>query len=178
MAQKEIIRADYDSIKASLDAGQSVNEVSKAFNLGNRRVALIKRSKSYTSYIGLRTAERRKRAENTPAKATDGGHELPQGEQPLDATEFVDTAPNGDTVPADKVKINGDGTKEDLRTDEELAEANLQKREAEMRRRLDEKAKARRRAHIGATIFAYSVMALAVVGVIALVWGAIYLITR
>lgn len=138
---------------------------------------MINRSKSYTSYIGLRSAARRKRAENTPAKAVDGGHELPQAEDNV-ADQFVDTAPNGDSVPADKVKINADGSKEDLRTDEELAEANLQKREAEMRRRLDEKAKARRRAHIASTVFAYTVMALAVVGVIALVWGAIYLLTR
>ena len=180
MAVKELAHADYDSIKASLANGQSINTVAKAFKLGNRRVALVAKSKSWNSYIGLRAAERRKRAENTPAKPAEGGHELPQGTEAEStaAGEFVDTAPNGDTVPHDKVKINADGSKEDLRTPTEIDEAAMQKREREMRDRMLKRAAERRRSEIFGQIFAFSVIALAVVGVITLVWGAIYLITK
>lgn len=95
MAQKELIRADYDSIKASLANGQSINTVAKAFNLGNRRVSLIAKSKSWNSYIGLRTAARRKRAENTPVKAVAGAHDLADPEAEMDA--FLDE--NGKPLP-------------------------------------------------------------------------------
>lgn len=180
MAQKELIRADYDSIKTSLANGQSINTVAKAFKLGNRRVALIAKSKSWNSYIALRAVERKKRAENTPAKAPQGGHELPQGTEAetTAAGEFVDTAPNGDTVPHDKVKINADGSKEDLRTPTEIDEAEMQKREREMRDRMAKRAAERRRSERFGQIFAFSIIGLAVVGAIALVWGAIYLLTK
>lgn len=181
MAQKELIRADYDSIKASLEKpGASINKVAKAFNLGNRRVALVAKSKSWNSYIALRAVERKKRAENTPAKAPVGGHELPQGTEAEStaAGEFADTVPNGDTVPHDKVRVNADGSKEDLRTPTEIDEAEMQKREREMRDRMAKRAAERRRADMFNKAFAYTVIGLAVVGAIALIWGAIYLITK
>lgn len=78
MAQNEITESVYAAIKKQLDSGLSVNKASGQYKLGERRLRLIRKSKSYNSYLALRRNEAKKRAQNTPAKAQPGKHELAQ----------------------------------------------------------------------------------------------------
>lgn len=164
MAQKELIRADYDSIKASLEK-DSVNTVAKAFKVGNRRVALIKKSKSWNSYIALRAVERRKRAENTPAKAVAGAHDLADPEAEMDA--FLDE--NGTPAP-----IEGEAAPEpanDPELDKLQDEISVESAIAN--------AVAAEKAQQRATLLGLAIIlggVLIVLGLI--VWGVIALITR
>lgn len=133
MAVQEIESNQYQAIRADLSESIAVSTLAKKYKLGERRVRQIRDSKSYKGYLQKRANERRKRAENTPAKAVEGESLLAQENQ-----QFMAEAPNGDSVPADKVKQTASGA-EDLRTDEELAEAKaLKRRVARQNARADE----------------------------------------
>lgn len=171
MAVKELIRADYDSIKASLDNGQSVNEVARQFNVGNRRVSLVRKSKSFNSYVQLRAVERRKRAENTPAKAVAGSSDLEQPNQQFMATP----TDSNQSLPADQVKPTAAGEL-DARTPEQKAQADEQARQAKIRTDAEERNRKYARDERNWKIAAITVVVLAIIGVLALIWGAVHLI--
>lgn len=126
MAQSELTQSEYETIKNGL-AKLSDNKASAEYHVGKRRVAMVRRSKSYAGYLQIRRNEARKAAESRPAKAVPGVSELPQ-----ENAEFLAEAPNGDSIPADKVKVTTAGN-EDLRTDEELAQAARDKKDAARR---------------------------------------------
>lgn len=80
MAINELEQASYERIKQNIENGATNELVAHEEHLGLRKVRLIRRSKSYNSYLALRRNETKKRHENTPAKPQAGKHELAQGE--------------------------------------------------------------------------------------------------
>lgn len=167
MAVIEITETEYNRIVKALKKG-SQNDVAKEFNWGNRRIAQIARSKSYKSYLAIRAAERRKRAQNTPAKAVEGSQDLQSSHDEL----MVNVG--GESVPADQAQPTQDGEQDQRPADEVAAQDAERKARADA----DARIKAYKRAQLFGNIFAYTVIGLAVLGVIAILGGIIYLIAR
>lgn len=96
MAINELEQTNYERIKQNIENGATNDIVAREEHLGLRRVRLIRRSKSYKSYLALRAAERRKQAQNTPAKAVGGAHELAHGDDLGDL--LINTGKDGEPV--------------------------------------------------------------------------------
>lgn len=160
MAAKEIDNSLYQALKADLSEGIPVSTLAPKYKLGERRVRQIRDSKSYKGYLQKRANERRQRAQNTPAKAVAGEHDLAQENQ-----EFMAETENG-SVPADQAAPTKDGER-DIRTDEQKAEAEAIKRRAR-KARLDREAE---RAKKFGQVFTIVVLILAAVGFVAVLYG-------
>lgn len=95
MAVKEITEHDYNQAKQDLTNGETNDWVAEFHGYGLRRVRLIRKSKSYKSYLALRRVERQKVAQNTPAKPTAGAHELAQEPPVVDSVvdQITETPP-------------------------------------------------------------------------------------
>lgn len=156
MALNEISEQQYKKIRKYIDAGKSDNWISENEPYGKRRVRLIRKSKSFNSYLALRRAERRKRAENTPVKAKAGKHELAQGESVVD--QLIETP-----TKEEKAKQKA---KDERRT---LPPVTISVDEKEM-----QKLKRKQAETFANTIF-YTILILALVGFWAIVW---FLLTR
>jgi hypothetical protein len=92
MAFQELNEKTYAVIKQGLDSGLSVESVAENSGYGARRIRLVRRSKSYKSYLALRRIERQKAAENTPLKAKAGKHDLKR--EPIEenlGSDFIET---------------------------------------------------------------------------------------
>lgn len=166
MAQSELTQSEYSNLKSALET-LSDNKAANEYHVGKRRVAMVRRSKSYAGYLQIRRNEQRKAAENRPARPTPGTSELSQENQ-----EFLAQTNEGESLPADKVAANGD----DLRTAKEKAAAEAAKadraKEAEARRLNAEYVRQQRINQIGS----YITIAFAIIGVVATAWFLLSLV--
>ena len=161
MAQSELTQSEYSNLKSALGE-LSDNKAASEYHVGKRRVAMVRRSKSYAGYLQIRRNEARKAAESRPAVAKPGTSELPN-----ENAEFLAQTNEGESLPADKVGLNGD----DLRTEQEKAAAEKAKadraKQAEAERLNREYVKSQRRTAIGS----YVVIGFALIGiVVSAVW--------
>lgn len=168
MAQKELTQSEYDNLKNDLGS-LSNNQAAAKHHVGKRRVAQVRRSKSYQGYLQIRRNEAKKRQENTPAKAVEGSSDLPNS-----AADLMVQTTDGESVPADQATPTSEGEIDQRPADEVAAAKADREARAEAERRNREYARAERMGRI----FAITVVLLAVVGIAAIIWGAIYLLTR
>lgn len=153
MAIKELDNQNYEALKADLTEGYTNDAAAAKYHLGLRKVRLVRRSKSYKSYLALRAAERRKQAQNTPAKAVAGEHELAQGEDIADL--LINTGKDGEPVDEAGKPIVKQPTEPELPPlDEVITKPRKKKSDAET----------------FGEIFFWVVCGFAVIGVIASVW--------
>lgn len=165
MAQSELTQSAYDSIKKALNGGLSDNKASVQFHIGKQRVALVRRSNTYTGYLRIRKNEAKKRLESVPAKAVPGTSDLPQENQ-----EFLAQTTDGQSLPADKTKTDTTGT-HDMRSDEEKAEAERMKKDAARRKAAEELNRQYARRERFYAVLSLVVIGLALLGIVSLgVW--------
>lgn len=165
MAVVEITESEYSNIRKDLSEGIALNTVASKYGWGNRRIALIQRSKSYKSYLALRSVERRKRAQNTPAVAKPGKHELSQPNQDF----MVPAADTGESVPADEAKPTNAGEVPTPAAKSASEERRLKVMELEGRKRREARERRQKLYTRIATVLAVLTFVLAVVGLVALV---------
>lgn len=159
MAIQEITQHTYQEIRADLSEDIPVSTLAKRYGLGERRLRQIRDSKSFKGYLQKRANERRKRAENTPATASQGTHDLEQESQ-----QFLVNTVDNESVPEDKAKPTAEG-EIDQRSDKEKADTAKKLENA----RLAEELRAEIKQEKLAVAIAVFVIALALVGVFAII---------
>lgn len=168
MAQSELTQSEYETLKNALSS-LSDNKAAAEYHVGKRRVAMVRRSKSYAGYLQIRRNEARKAAENRPARPTPGTSELANENQ-----EFLAQTDDGKSLPADQTKTDTTGTHDIRPQAEQDAEAKRKAdmaKEAEARALNREYARRERRRQILSNIFVVAVLGFALLGLIAaVVW--------
>lgn len=168
MAQSELTQSEYETIKNGLGK-LSDNKAAAEYHVGKRRVAMVRRSKSYAGYLQIRRNEARKALESRPAKATPGVSELPQENQ-----EYLAQTDDGKSLPADQTITDSKGT-HDARTKAQIAADEATKADAAKRAEAErlnrEYARKQKRRDILSNAFVIGVLVFAVIGLIAtVVW--------
>lgn len=166
MAQSELTQSEYSSLKSALGT-LSDNKAASEYHVGKRRVAMVRRSKSYAGYLQIRRNEARKAAENRPAKAVPGTSELPN-----ENAEFLAQTDDGKSLPAEQTKTDSKGTHDARPQAEQDADEQRkadQAKEAEARALNREYQRRENRRNLASNLFTLAVLGFAIVGIIAVV---------